>query len=272
MTMDTKSQIAKATLSLLTIVVTLFLLGILVIVVCAGLQINPFRETTTSFLISAFMGLIGIATVLVLLNVATNIGMIADSKLVELKIEPRPGRLKKWYAGFAATAVLVVGIIFGGTYLSKERYLGVVRSQADEVLQDNKNLLDEISHLLASNKPEDYKRIHEIKSFLANQRSDLPALSVIYAGKFNDKPAFFTVPNYFPSNDSKLTYNPDYFRCTQNLDCAYLKTFFSGGNTNVLQKYTIRDDEFYIYIPVSGKEARYVLLFYRRNSYGKLGS
>lgn len=77
MELDTKAQIAKATLNLLTAVVGLFLLGVLVLVLCAGLQINPFKETTTSFLIAVFVGLIGVATVLVLLNVATNISLIA---------------------------------------------------------------------------------------------------------------------------------------------------------------------------------------------------
>src|SRR5215470_14405586 len=66
MRLETKAQIAKTSLSLLLVVVFIFLLGLVVLVVCAGLQINPFRETTTSFLISAFMGLVGVAAVLVL--------------------------------------------------------------------------------------------------------------------------------------------------------------------------------------------------------------
>ena len=71
MRLETKAQIAKATLILLVIVAVLFFLGGFVIVLCAGLGVNPFRETTTSFLVSAFIGLIGAATILVLLNVAT---------------------------------------------------------------------------------------------------------------------------------------------------------------------------------------------------------
>jgi hypothetical protein len=76
-----KAQIAKLTLTLLTVVVFALFLGVLVL--CAGLQINPFRETTTTFLIASFIGLIGVAAVLVLLNVATNISLIADAKISE---------------------------------------------------------------------------------------------------------------------------------------------------------------------------------------------
>ena len=55
-----------------------------------SLQINPFKEITTSFLIAAFLGLIGIATVLVLLNVATSVSLIADAKIADLNLAPPP--------------------------------------------------------------------------------------------------------------------------------------------------------------------------------------
>jgi hypothetical protein len=270
MQIETKVQIARGTLTLLVVVASLFFLGVLVLVLCAGLDINPFRETTTSFLVAAFAGLAGIAAVLVLLNVATNMSLIADAKIAELKIEPRRGLLKKWVLGFGLAAAVLVGVVFGGTYLSKERFLSVVRTQATDVLKANGNLLEEISQRLASGKPEDYKRIAEIRAFLQNQRSGLPQLNVIYSGKFADKLAFYSVNQYFPENSS--AYTPTYFTCTESLDCEYLRRFFSGEKVDILQKYTLRDDQFFIYIPFAGKEAGFVLLFDRRNSYGKLGS
>lgn len=267
---ETKAQIARLSLSLLTAVVVLFLLGGLVLVLCAGLDVNPFRETMTSFLISCFLGLIGLAAILVVLNLATNVSLIADARIEELKIDTSRGISKKWIVAFFAIALVLVGFIFAGTYLSKEKYLRVVRSQADDVLRSNQNLLEEISVRLASGQWEDYKRISEIRNFLASQRSGLPSLSVIYAGKFADKLTFYRVNDYY--SDDRKVYTPTYFACTQNVDCDYLSSFFSGADAGVLQKYTLREDEFYIYIPFARKEARYVLLFERRNSYGKIGS
>jgi len=272
MELKTKAQIARATLSLLVVVASLFFLGVLVLVLCAGLEINPFRETTTSFLVAAFAGLAGVAAVLVLLNVVTNISLIADAKIAELRIEPRQGVLGKWLIAFGLAAAALVTLVFGGTYLSKERFLGVVHTQANEVLRANKNLLAEISRLLASGKSEDYRRIAEIRTFLQNQRSGLPQLTVIYSGKFADKLAFYRINEYYPENQETRAYAPTYFTCTQNLDCEYLTRFFSGEKVDILQKYTLRDDQFYIYIPFIGNEARFVLLFDRRNSYGKFGS
>ncbi|HXM99822.1 MAG TPA: hypothetical protein VN982_15240 [Candidatus Dormibacteraeota bacterium] len=271
MELETKAQIARATLSLLVVVASLFFLGVLILVLCLGLEINPFRETTTSFLVAAFAGIAGVAAVLVLLNVATNMSLIADAKIAELKIESRRGVLRKWLIAFGLSAAVLATLVFGGTYLSKERFLGVVHTQADEVLRANNNLLEEISRRLASGKQEDYKRIAEIQTFLQNQRSGLPQLTVIYSGKFSDKLALYRVNEYFPEYPV-TSYAPAYFTCTQNLDCEYLTRFFSGEKVGILQKYTLRDDQFYIYMPFVGNEARFVLLFDRRNSYGKVGS
>ena len=271
MQLETKAQIAKATLSLLTIVASLFLLGVLVFVLCAGLNINPFRETTTSFLIAAFVGLIGVAAVLVLLNVATNLSLIADAKITELRIETRPRVLRKWSVAFGIGAVILAGLVFAGTYFSKEKYLRVVRQQADEVLKTNKSLLEDVSRLLASGQSEDYKRIANICTFLQNQRSGLPQLTLIYSGKFADKLAFYKV-EYYEWNSKTNAYTPTYFTYTQHVDCEYLTKFFSGESIDVMQRYTIGNDQFYIYIPFIGKEARFVLLFDRRNNYGKIGS
>jgi len=272
MKLETKALLSKVTLSLLSLVASLFFVGLIVLVSCAGLHINPFRETTTSFLFAVFGGLIGAAAVLVLLNVATNISLIADVKVAELRVSPSRPRLRIWYIGFAALVIGLVCLIYASTYLSKEKYLSVVRMQADEVLNENKSLLGEISASLASGRPEDYKRITEISSFLKHQRRGLPELTVIYSGKFADKQALFELNDRFPGNLEKNTYSPSYYACTQNLDCVYLKQFFSGEKVDALQKYTMRDDKFYIYIPCNGNESRFILLFHRSNPYGKIGS
>jgi hypothetical protein len=272
MQLETKAQIAQASLTLLVIVAGLFFLGVLVLVLCAGLEINPFRETTTSFLLAIFAGLAGTAAVLVLLNVASNMSLIADAKISELQIQPIRRPLRKWLLAFGLAAVTLVVLIFAGTFLSKERFLGVVRIQADEVLHANESLLEEISQRLMSSKPDDFKRIAEIRTFLQNQRSGLPELSVIYAAQFGEKQTFYKVNPYFSESQESATYVPTYFPCTQNVDCDYLKMFFSGGKVEVLQKYSLRGDDFYIYVPFIGKEKRFVLLFERTNRYGKLGS
>lgn len=271
MRIATKAQIAKATLILLTATTWLFLLGVLVLVLCVGFGINPFRRTTTDVLFAAFSGLIGIAAILVLLNVATNISLIADAKLAGADIDEKSGGLRRWAVAFAIAALAVVALVFGGTYASKERYIRVVRAQADEVLGNNQALLEEISQRLASGKLQDVKRVNEIRTFLERQRSGLPDMTILYSGKFADKVALYQVDEYIHTKDEEK-FEPSYYACDENVDCTYLHRFFSGEDVAPLQNYEVRGDEFYIYVPVKTNSSRIVLLFERRNAYGKIGS
>ena len=272
MNIETKAKISKVTLSLLAFAASIFLVGILVLVLCAGLQINPFKETTTGFLIASFIGLIGISAILVLLNVATNISLIADAKIAELHVVLPEYSLRKWAITFIAIALIIVGFIFGGNYISKEKYIAVVQLQAEEILKENSDLLENISTLLSKGKPEDFKKIYEIRDFLEKQRRNLPELTLIYSSKFEGKLALYQIQSYFDGDVEKNKYNQIYFTCTKDFDCDYLKGFFSGQMKEALQKYSMRDEQFYIYIPFIGKNSRFVLLFERRNSYGKIGS
>ncbi|HKD81775.1 MAG TPA: hypothetical protein VKH81_18930 [Candidatus Angelobacter sp.] len=272
MHLETKAQISRWSLTLLIAVIGLVCLGALAVILCAGLDINPFRETTTSFLVASFVGLIGIVAALFLLNVATDISMIAEASIAGLKIGPSTDVPKKWALGFGAAALALVIIILAGTYFSRIRYLDVVQEQANEVLKENDNLLAEISQRLAAGQTADFKRIVEIRNFLTHQRSGLPNMTIIYSSKFSDKLALYEVGGYSWSGVDMNNYQPTYFECTRNLDCDYLKQFFSGGKVDVLKKFTIRGSQFNIYVPYTGKETRFVLMFDSRNSYGKLGS
>ncbi len=266
-----KVEIAQLTLFLLTVVAALFILGILVLVMCAGLRINPFREKTTSFLLAVFSGLIGLAVILVLLNVATNISLIADAKIAQLGVPADAIVLTRWVPVFLGTAISIVIMIFAGTYFSRKKLLHIVRSQADDVLKENERLLNEISSLLARGQLGDYKRVWQVREFLNNQRKDLPDLTIIYSGQFADKTAYYQINQYLHGDEKEIAYTPQYFPCSPNLDCDYLKEFFSGTKVDVLEKHTAGKD-FSIYFPVIGNESRFVLLFSHKTRFGKFGS
>lgn len=266
-----KAQLAKATHFLLTLVSTIFLIGVVVFVVCTGLDINPFRQTTTGFLMAGFAGLIGVAGMIFLLNVATNISLIADSRISQLE-GSESNRWKGWLITMASISVVLVGLIFASTYMSKERYIAVVSEQAHEVLKENDSLVQEIGSRLKARKPADFKRVSEICEFLENQRSNLPSLRIIYSDSFSDKLALYDLSTYFSGDIDKDVFNPHYFQCTKGFDCDYLKSFFTGQNVEEMKKYELRGDKFSIYIPYDVQGARFVLVFSQHNRYGKIGS
>ena len=265
---DTKALISKLTLQLLNFTAILFVLGMVVVLVCTGLNINPFRETTTSILIAFFVGLIGLSAVLVLVNVATNMSIIADAKIKDMKLQPESRRIRKWIGMFLAIVVVLVTLIFTSTFYSKEKYMGIVRSQSEKVTQENTAQLEQISTLLASNDVEDFKKINEIKEFLERQKKELPYLTIIYSRDVIGKPALYQTQDYY----SDTTLDHAYYSCSGSVDCDYLANFFAGKPTQKMEKYKMNDDKFSIYIPYIGKNNRFIMLFQKYNQYGKLGS
>jgi hypothetical protein len=243
---------------------------VVVLVICSGLDINPFRERTTSALLSALFGSVGLCAALLFLNVAANLSLIADAS-VPAEARGAKSPLKAWAAGVAAVIALLIAVIAVGQISSERRYLKVVRDQADEVLKQNEGLLQKIGEHLKSDTPKALMSIPEILKFFANQRRDLPRLTLIYPGSFEGRPTLHALDQ----NDSwnpALPFKKDYFQCTKELDCAYLTDFFSGKKAEILTHLTRRDDDFSIYLPFEQAGARFVLLFSKRQSYGKLGS
>ncbi len=133
---------------------------------------------------------------------------------------------------------------------------------------DNRNLGD----VARETREEKRLKAQDAGPHAAHMRELIADMSVNDPEEYAGQMAFYRVNEYFPGDVEKGVYTPVYFPCTRSMDCDYLTRFFSGNKVDMLQKYTVRDDQFYIYIPYIGKQARFVLLFDRRNSYGKLGS
>jgi hypothetical protein len=268
---DSKAQLSKVTLFTLLSVASFFVVATIVLVVCAGLQINPFRERTTSFLIASFMGAIGLAVVSLFLNVAANLGRIADSRIPD-EMSQAGNPLKNWFIGIATAAGLALALVFVGTYFSEQKFLRVMRSQADDVIGKNPELIEKIANHLEKNSSQEYWEVAKILKFLASQRRDLPHITLIYVSQFEGKPARYGIESYIWQEKESKDYQPPYYQCAQDLDCEYLESFFNGKSNRVLEKLQRKDDSFDIFFPFEKHGIRFVLRFDRTQRYGKIGS
>lgn len=278
MLLATKAQISKATLYILCFVTAFLLLGIVTMVICAGLAVNPFKESTSGFLEGLFGALIGVSIVSLFLNVATNLSLIADAKIAELKIKSDKGQLVRWFYIFLGICVALTVLIGGSAYLSKQSYLSGVLSQANEIVAANGEMIKKIGLLLEAAEPnnkEHYEKAAGIVNFLSSQRKDLPYLTLIFDSPFEGKRGLYKISENdvcFGDRCEKGKFEKRYYRCEVDIDCAYLKSFFEGQETSIMQKLTIDDDQFYIYVPfVMENNRRFVLLFNKHNRYGSLG-
>jgi hypothetical protein len=268
--MDTKTKQSFSTFTfyLLLGVGAVFLVGVIDLVLCTGLKINPFTERATTLLFAAFIGLIGIAIVTFLLNVAANLSLLAESKNGPAPARPFP--MKMFAILFGLVAFSSVALIAGGTWASERRFLAVVEKQTEEILSQNKDLVARLGVLIQGQSRKEFEEVSSILHFLGSQRRNLPNLTLIYDGTFENKPALYQANAYLPKDVGP--YVPRYYECYQERDCQYLKDFFSGKQPPKLSSFSRSSGTFYIYYPVETGKRRFILLLERNNSYGKLGS
>ncbi len=272
MNLETKAQLSRVTLYLLMLIASLFVVGTVVIVLSTAVEINPFRERTSAVLAVAFACLVGTAFAALFLNVAANLSLIAEAKALESHVTGRKHGLRPWYIGVAAAALVAAAVVVGGARVSHRRFLAVVRAQAQELLAEHDELVGKAAAALAAGRSRDMAKVPELLHFIESQRSGLPDLSLIYAGKFQGRRALRVIGQYGWDEDSaKKNVPPPYFSCDRGVDCEYLKSFFDGEPSRMFEK-ADGSGSYLIYMPFERAGARFVLRFGRRYSYGKIGS
>ncbi len=271
MNIETKAQLSKTTLYVLMLVASCIIVGTVVIILCTGLSINPFRERTSGFLVASFMGLIGIAFVSLFLNVAANLSLLAEAKILEQRVDASRHGLRPWFIGVALATFSGIAVVAGGARLSERKFLAVVRGQAEEILSENDDAVVKIGVALKAKRLEALSDMPDLIHFLESRRRDLPDLELIYAGEFQGKRALRVIRKYNWNGPQAQKAPPPYFECDRSVDCDYLSRFFDGQKSDVLEKISDRDS-YRIYFPEERDGMRFVLLFGRTQSYGKLGS
>lgn len=252
-----------------------FIVATVIFVICASFSLNPFRQTATQLMIYVFTGATCIAFVSLFLNVATNISLIADAKISEVKSANQNTKsAHKWFIGFAAFCILVGTFVVLSSIWSEKRQLEVVTTTAADVVEQNKEVITSIAGILAQKDNKHFLEISPKLNFIEKQRAGLPDLRLLYQGNFEGRPATYEIEsyNYYSGPKKDEVYNPKYYSCEKGTDCEYLNDFFAGRINNKLKNYQRHKDEYSVYIPVVEGKARFILLFKKYERYGKVGS
>ncbi len=274
-----KAQLSKATLWLLLVLSSLFVIAIVILTLCSGLGLNPFLEGTTVLLVSLFVGILGLGMMALLLNVAANLSLISEVHLSRSAIAAGPSHFKRWLYGTLALCLLAIVTVTTGSFYSEKAFLKTVRNQAEAIVGDNRKTIDKIGALLAKDTPESYREIASLVKFLESQRKDLPRVVVIHFKPFEDKMSYQSITSYLLNTDIGIglpqpitSSEVNYFECTEDKDCDFLKSFSEGKTVSPLEWHSQGKNDFVIYFPMEASGVRFVLLFSQYTSYGKLGS
>ncbi len=277
MNLKTKSDLSQWSLNGLTFITCFGVAAITILVFSSILQFVPFNENTATALLAAFFGGIGLAALLLILNIAANLSLIASVKAQETALpamKEGKSQFGKW-VGFTLTlAGIGCAVTIGGTIASKAKFSGIVREQTASIVKEQAALLDQIGTYMEGGKVSDYKEITRILSFLQKQKNNLPSATVIFADDFKGKTAYYEISNYYgySSDEKRDPFKENYFTCETSSSCKWMDDFFTGKAVETLYESGFTGNEFRVYYPVASGKQKYILQFQRRQNYGKIGS
>lgn len=273
--MDVLKKVSKISFLFICFVATVLFIfsGVFTTMMTFGL--NPFKEGTATFLYMSIASLIGLSVVALMLNVASNLSLIAEVKSNSSPTTPDKQRatnkiIKYWLLGTITFTVLIVAAISTLNSLSESRKLKVVETQATEVLNGNSAIVEKIALELKTQNISEMSKISLKLDFLKKQRQNLPDLVLIYSDTFEGQLAFRMIDSW-SYNIEKTKETFPLFSCSKNVDCEQLKTFFESG---VLKSFSVKqseNNEYSVYYPYELNGVRFVLMFNKGMRFGSVG-
>lgn len=268
--MKTRNKVRIANISTTIMIVTICLIVIWFVgfIVSSTFDLTVFARKTTTFMFS----FLGSAVVLVfcsaILNISLNIGIIADSRVNDIKDEIGTSMNRKFYIGSLLIVVGVICFLFTADYLSRKKEQNKLEKAADYIIDNYKSSISKISPALSDNSQ--VKKVPEVLKFLSNQKEEFPSVFLITSDIYDSQETFLEITSWSSEHNLKQPmFGNSFYKC-QDYDCEYLSKVFKENSDERL--YWKKDNSYQMYVPITTEGKQFILVFTKRNRYGKIGS
>jgi len=268
--MKSRNKIKLANLTTWIMIITISVIAIWFIgfVVANTFDLNVFTKRTSDFM----FGFIGFSAVLVLcsaiLNISLNIGLIADSKVQEMKTENSNIVEKKFYLVTLIGIIALIAFLFIGDYLTRKNEEKKLVNAAEYIVETYSESIGKIALSLTDTSK--VGQIPEILKFLSNQKSEFPSVTLLTSDKYDGQLTYLEISHW---QSEKILKEPlfgnSFYKC-QNHDCEYLQAIFTGKKNEPL--FWTEKNDYKLYYPFTENNSKYILLFTKYQRHGKIGS
>jgi hypothetical protein len=270
MKLRTKTRIANISIWVIVVtmvIVALFFFGFLI---ANTFDLNVFTSRTTTFIGTLFGASLVIVICGAFLNISLNIGIIADSKVNEITSGQKEKNTFNKKFLYAAILILIVlgGFLFLGDYLTRQNEKNKLISECEETLSRYGKSIKDLSTALTDTAL--IGEIPDILKFLSEQKQEFPGIILITSDYYKEQLTFLEITSHTEKSDlKKEMFNLSFYRCSKN-DCEYLKEVFETDKPDYF--FWSEKDNYKLYYPVTTGEKKFILLFSKYESYGKIGS
>ena len=251
-------------------VVTILVIAIPFIgfVIANTFDLNVFTKRTSDFM----FGFIGFSAVLVLcaaiLNISLNIGLIADSKIQEIKIEGSNFVGKKFYLASLIGVISLVLFLFIGDFLTRKNEENKLVDAANYIIETYSESISKIAPSLIDTSK--VRQIPEVLKFLSNQKSEFPSVSLLTSGNYDGQLTFLQISQWNSEESlNEPLFGNSFYKC-QDYDCEYLQDLFTGKTVDSM--FWTEKNDYKLYYPFTDNRIKYVLFFTKYQRHGKIGS
>ncbi len=268
--MKVRNKIKLANFTTWTMVITISIIAFWFIgfIVANTFDLNVFARRTSDFM----LGFVGFSAVLVLcsaiLNISLNIGLIADSKVQEIKAEGSAIVGKRFYLAALIVIIVLVAFLFIGDFLTRKSEEHKLIDAADYIVETYGESINKIAPALTDTSK--VEQIPEILKFLSNQKSEFPSISLLTSGTFDGQLTFLEITHWDSKKNLKEPlFGNSFYKC-QEYDCVYLQNLFTGKINKPL--FWTEKNDYKLYYPFTKNNTKFILLFMKYERHGKIGS
>lgn len=227
-----------------------------------------FRENITETFYLSVFGILAILCGSALLNVMTNISIIADNA----DKRPRtPIATKKLY-GRALLVVASFFLVFAGLYagdrLNSEKKKHYLISSAQHLYTDHMEKFAMMDRFRFS--PSFASDLGKALRIISQQDKNFQNVSVIVQGSIEGDAVFLDFGPVYSRYEAKDFDKADFILPTNLEERDYLNQVFSGQTSE--RRYSSSDGEYELYFPITDRKTKFIIYLSEHQRYGKYGS
>jgi len=265
---NNKIKLVNLTTWIMLITVSIIAFWFIGFVVSNTFDLNVFAQKSSTFIYS----FIGFSAVLVLcsaiLNISLNIGIIADNTGSDKESSRNNAIGRKFYLAITTIILGLIAFLFLGDYQTRKNTRDKLTDSSDYIVKTYAESINKLGPCLVDTGK--VARIPEILKFLSDQKSEFPSVLLITSGKYDGQLTFLEIGQYDGERSlKKPLYGNSFYRC-EDYDCKYLTEFFTGKASRTF--FWTRENDYKLYYPFDMRGVRFILLFTKHQSHGKIGS
>lgn len=270
MKLQTKTRLANISIWVIVVtmvIIALFFFGFLI---SNTFDLKVFANRTSDFIWTLFGASMVIVICGAFLNISLNIGIIADSKVNDIKNEPAGNSTFTKNFLYVVFLILVVigGFLFLGDFMTRENEKNKLIAECEETISRYDQSIADISKALTDTAL--ISEIPDILKFLGEQKQEFPSIILITSDYYKEQLTYLKITPYMNKSDlKKEMFGFSFYPCDKN-DCDYLKEVFETDKSDYF--FWSENNNYKLYYPITKGEKKYILLFSKFDRYGKIGS